>query len=190
MSNVSFRRIQPLQAQDLLAHPDIRIIDVRDKKSFEQGRIGEAQHADMSKVERMLFSVDKDKPVLIYCYHGNSSQTYAQMFADFGFREVYSLDGGYKEWQQLAVLENLNVMQISTGLTAWLIEQGFPQHGINSAAISSAPKRAACISGVVWLAMAELMPCCGKPCSISHALNPGLSCITAVYTVALICCHP
>lgn len=159
MIKAAFRRIQPLQAKDLLAHPDTRIIDVRDKTSFEQGRIGTAQHADMSRVERMLISADKDKPVLIYCYHGNASQTYAQMFADFGFREVYSLDGGYKEWQQFSDTEKAAVMQLSPGLSAWLFEQGFPPHYVNSAiANQTTPLMQAALLGALEIA-AELIDC-------------------------------
>ena len=162
MSKISFRRIQPLQAQELLAHPDIRIIDVRDKKSFEQGRIGEAQHADMSKVERILLSAEKDKPVLIYCYHGNSSQTYAQMFTDFGFSEVYSLDRGYQGWQQAAASENSTAIPLTPGLTAWLLEQGFPQHGINATIANlTPPLMQAARLGALEIA-AELIACGAK----------------------------
>ena len=39
--------------------------------------------------------LNKDAPVLVYCYHGNSSQEYAQMLADFRFNQVYSVDGGF-----------------------------------------------------------------------------------------------
>ena len=127
MNKAPFRRIQPFQAQDLLARPDVHVIDVRDRNAFEQGRIGTAQHAGMPEVERMVFSVPKDKPVLIYCYHGNASQTYAQMFADFGFREVYSLDGGYEAWQLAA-----RAGRLGDDLNAWLMEQGFPPHGLNA----------------------------------------------------------
>ena len=47
-------------------------------------------------------SLAKDVPILIYCYHGNASQTYAQAFVDFRFSEVYSIDGGYAALQALA----------------------------------------------------------------------------------------
>jgi rhodanese-related sulfurtransferase len=162
MTKVSFRRIQPLQARDLLAHPDIRIIDVREKNSFEQGRIGAAQYAGMPEVERMFFSLDKNKPVLIYCYHGHASQTYAQMFADFGFPEVYSLDGGYQGWQQAAASENSTAMPPSPGLTAWLLEQGFPPHGVNSTiANQTTPLIQAARFGVLKTAE-ELIACGAK----------------------------
>ncbi len=47
-----------------------------------------------------MFTTPKDRPVLIYCYHGNASQVRAQTFADFRFKKVYSLDGGYESWRK------------------------------------------------------------------------------------------
>ena len=44
--------------------------------------------------------MDKEKPLIVVCYHGNSSQGAAEFFASQGCREVYSLDGGFVEWQQ------------------------------------------------------------------------------------------
>lgn len=38
----------------------------------------------------------KDAPVVIYCYHGNASKTYAQMFTGFRYSQVFSVDGGYE----------------------------------------------------------------------------------------------
>lgn len=38
--------------------------------------------------------------MIIYCYHGHSSEHLAEMFADFGFKNVFSLQGGFELWQQ------------------------------------------------------------------------------------------
>jgi len=38
----------------------------------------------------------KDAPVVIYCYHGNASKVFAQMFVDFRYSKVFSVDGGYE----------------------------------------------------------------------------------------------
>jgi thiosulfate sulfurtransferase len=37
----------------------------------------------------------------VCCYHGNSSQGAAQYFAEQGFTQAYSLDGGYEMWKVL-----------------------------------------------------------------------------------------
>ena len=38
--------------------------------------------------------------LLIYCYHGHTSQHLAEFFSDFGFKDVYSLEGGYEAWKE------------------------------------------------------------------------------------------
>jgi thiosulfate sulfurtransferase len=38
-------------------------------------------------------------PVVVCCYHGISSQQAAQFLISQDFTEVYSLDGGFTDWQ-------------------------------------------------------------------------------------------
>ena len=39
-----------------------------------------------------------NKCIIVYCYHGNSSQDVANFLTSHGFTDVYSLKGGYEEW--------------------------------------------------------------------------------------------
>jgi len=39
-----------------------------------------------------------DKPVVVVCYHGMSSQSAASYLNEQGFDDIYSLDGGYSAW--------------------------------------------------------------------------------------------
>ena len=98
------RRFQRLHAHEILdflqRHPAVTLLDARDAQRFEDGHLAGAALLDGRNHERILLSAPKDRPVLIYCYHGNSSQTYAQMFADFGFKSVYDLVGGYEAWER------------------------------------------------------------------------------------------
>ena len=51
--------------------------------------------------ENILNFIDKndfDTPIVVCCYHGNSSKSAAQLLVDKGFKDVYSLDGGYEAW--------------------------------------------------------------------------------------------
>jgi rhodanese-related sulfurtransferase len=93
----SFKRINIQEARDLLARAPVTLLDVRDPVSFKSAHIEGAINVGEADVSSVLGS-PKDQPVLIYCYHGVSSQAYAQLFADFGFKDVYSLDGGYTQW--------------------------------------------------------------------------------------------
>jgi hypothetical protein len=55
--------------------------------------------------ESMLMREPKSRPVLIYCYHGNASQTWASMFVDFGFGKVADIKGG---WTAMELFDQSN----------------------------------------------------------------------------------
>ncbi len=75
--------------------PGVALFDVRDMASYQRGHIDGAAHLAEDRFFAWTRRLDKAVPVLIYCYHGNASKTYAQMFADFHFTRVFSVDGGY-----------------------------------------------------------------------------------------------
>lgn len=75
------------------------LIDIRDRASFEQAHIEGAVHVDNSTVSDFLRQADKLRPLVVYCYHGNSSQGAADYFNQQGFASTFSLDGGYEVWK-------------------------------------------------------------------------------------------
>lgn len=75
---------------------DVVIFDVRDAASYRLGHIDAAAHLAEDRFLAWAKRLDKAQPLLIYCYKGNASQTFAQMFCDFRFRRVFSVDGGYQ----------------------------------------------------------------------------------------------
>jgi len=95
---MSFKRIDAATAASLLSKT-CHILDIRDPLSFQTGHIPNAILIDNSNVQNFLTRADKLQPVLVYCYHGMSSQSAAAYFAEHGFSEVYSLDGGYEVWK-------------------------------------------------------------------------------------------
>ena len=101
MSNENgFKRIDAESASQLLAREKILVLDSRDQASFDLAHIACALRLSSANLDATLVGTPKATPVLLYCYHGNASQTYGQMFADFGFAEVYRLDGGFAAWQR------------------------------------------------------------------------------------------
>ncbi|MGJ4929981.1 ankyrin repeat domain-containing protein [Bradyrhizobium sp. HKCCYLS2038] len=98
--------------------------DVRDQASFTAAHIAGAQHLTQRNLSALISGTTRHSAILIYCYHGHASQEYAQTFSDFGFTEVYSLDGGYEAWRQRFPARN-GCADISPTLAAWLIAQGF-----------------------------------------------------------------
>jgi thiosulfate sulfurtransferase len=97
---MSWQRIDLLKAVQLIETRAPALIDMRDERSFSQARIPGAQHLDNQSARQFVDEADKDRPVLVYCYHGNSSQGAAAWLSGLGFEEVYSLDGGFELWRQ------------------------------------------------------------------------------------------
>lgn len=50
-------------------------------------------------VDAFLAEAPRQAPLVVICYHGHSSQQAAAWLAGQGFAEVYSLDGGFTDWQ-------------------------------------------------------------------------------------------
>ena len=96
---MSYNRIKIADAKTLMDNPALRVADIRDPMSYQSGHIRGAINIDNDNVGQFINDTPKDAPVLVCCYHGNSSQGAAQYFAAQGFSEVYSLDGGYEMWK-------------------------------------------------------------------------------------------
>ncbi|MBS1212809.1 MAG: putative thiosulfate sulfurtransferase rhodanese-like domain/ankyrin repeat [Proteobacteria bacterium] len=96
--NIRWRRVNANEARALLERPNLKVFDMRDQQSFAQGHIEGAQYLSNNNLEEVILKTPRHDPVLIYCYHGNASQTGAKVFTDFGFQEVYDLVGGYEGW--------------------------------------------------------------------------------------------
>ena len=78
------------------------LLDCRQLPDYRQGHIEEAMHSHDDLIESLLKKGDKGKKIVIYCYHGHSSEHLAELFGNFGFKEVYSVAGGYESWQKVA----------------------------------------------------------------------------------------
>lgn len=91
-----------LSAQDacsLMERPNCQVVDIRDPESYNRGHIANARLLNNDNLVTFLAATDKQSPTIVCCYHGNSSQGAAQYFAEQGFTEVYSLDGGFEQWR-------------------------------------------------------------------------------------------
>ena len=96
-----FKRISTEEAKTLLEkNPELTIADIRDSKSYNLGNITNSINVNNENIEQFLREARKEIPLLIYCYHGVNSQEAADYFIREGFREVYSLDGGFSEFSK------------------------------------------------------------------------------------------
>ena len=93
-----FKRIPPEQAQALREQGAV-VVDVRDPQAFAANHISGSKHLDNHSLHDFIANADLDAPLIVACYHGNSSQSAAAYLVGQGFSEVYSLDGGFELWR-------------------------------------------------------------------------------------------
>lgn len=96
MNERPFHRLTAAQAGAWLqARPDALLLDAREARHHAMSHLAGCTRLDGRNHEALLMRERKSRPVFIYCCHGNASQTWAGMFADFGFTEVADLIGGW-----------------------------------------------------------------------------------------------
>ncbi len=94
-----FKHISPAELAEKIKNDKIKITDIRDLQSFNNGHIINAFHLDNNSIVNFINDTDKSETIIVCCYHGNSSQGAAQYFFEQGYQEVYSLDGGFEIWK-------------------------------------------------------------------------------------------
>tara|TARA_R110002167_G_scaffold34573_1_gene110251 strand:+ start:33699 stop:34031 length:333 start_codon:yes stop_codon:yes gene_type:complete len=95
----SFKHMQVSDLHEVLNNKTHVVVDIRDAASFANGRITDALHLTNENLADFLRDADPDDPVVVCCYHGHSSQQAAQFLVSQDFTQVYSLDGGFTQWQ-------------------------------------------------------------------------------------------
>ncbi len=105
------KEIMPDELQKMLAdRADVLLVDVRESSEHEQGHIQNAHlvprgiieaAADMNypKHDELLYTA-REKPVVLYCATGGRSALAAVTLQMMGFKDVYSLAGGFMKWQE------------------------------------------------------------------------------------------
>ena len=96
-----FKRISTEEAKILLeSNPELTIADIRNSESYNLGNIPHSINVNNKNIAQFLKDTIKEKPLLVYCFHGINSQDAADYFVKEGFKDVYSLDGGFSEFSK------------------------------------------------------------------------------------------
>ena len=74
------------------------LVDIRDPQSFAAGHASGAFHLNPASLSDFIRQTDVSQPIMVMCYHGNSSRGAAQYLLKLGFIAVYSIDGGCEAW--------------------------------------------------------------------------------------------
>lgn len=74
-----------------------QLIDVRSTMEFNQGALNGAINLPINTIQSCVESIDKSKPVLLYCRSGARSGMVQQFLISLGFKDVYNI-GGYTRY--------------------------------------------------------------------------------------------
>ncbi|CAG0951230.1 Thiosulfate sulfurtransferase GlpE [Methylophilaceae bacterium] len=135
--NTGYQRISAHQAADLILRSragtlPLALFDSRDATSYDKSHIKGTDHLNALSFGEVVASLPKNIPIMIYCYHGNASQEYANMFTDFHFKEVYSVDGGYEALAPVLSRPPALDAHSSKALADFLVEYHFDPADLDS----------------------------------------------------------
>lgn len=95
--------VSPLQVYEAVyGKGNMQLIDVRTEEEYEVSHLKNAQNICVTSgdFKEKVASLDKMKPVYVYCRSGKRSSKAAMILIEMGFTKVYDLQGGHQSWQK------------------------------------------------------------------------------------------
>jgi rhodanese-related sulfurtransferase len=106
LANDARSRIRELTVAEararLAANPQALLIDVREDNEWEAGHASGAEHLGKGIIERDIEArvPAPETELILYCGGGYRSALAADVLQRMGYRNVYSMAGGWKAWQE------------------------------------------------------------------------------------------
>jgi rhodanese-related sulfurtransferase len=90
-----------LGATQLINSKNALLLDVRETKEIEGGKLPNAIHVPLSQLASRGAELSKfvSRPVIAYCDRGQRARSATAPLAKLGFKDVYHLQGGFKAWK-------------------------------------------------------------------------------------------
>lgn len=150
-----FKHISASHSSALIQQRNPLIFDVRDVASYQAAHLPNAVYLSDQTLKSTIRKGPRNRTLLIYCYHGNASQDIAKLFCDFGFLDVYSLDGGFASWQQAMPPTQVEPPALpAVDIQQWLLAQGFSATDVQADKQTGTPLIKACQLGQAEMAAA------------------------------------
>jgi rhodanese-related sulfurtransferase len=94
--------VNALDFQKAISLPNATLVDVRTPEEFTIEHIKGALNIDWYKrgFKDSIQTIAKDKPIIIYCRSGNRTSKAASAMQALGFKEIYNLNKGIKDWKK------------------------------------------------------------------------------------------
>jgi rhodanese-related sulfurtransferase len=95
------RDIGTLGVTQLINTQNPLLLDVRETKEVEGGKLPNAVHVPLSQLASRGGELSKfvARPVVAYCERGQRGRAATAALAKLGFKDVYHLQGGFKAWK-------------------------------------------------------------------------------------------
>lgn len=100
-------QIQIHEAKKKLDQQNCVFVDIRDPGSYRAAHIPGAVHLHDGNMQQFIEGADKDREVIVYCYHGNSSLGAVAYFLENEFKNVASMSGGFEAWRPVYETEKV-----------------------------------------------------------------------------------
>ena len=110
-----------------------QLIDVRTSGEYGGGHLPKAQNIDYRSADfqEKINTLDKSKPVFVYCLSGGRSAAAAEAFKKNGFTQVYDLQGGYLKWTtKLKPIEGSKAVSNNKAITDAELDALLAQHSV------------------------------------------------------------
>lgn len=93
------RDILTADALAALSADEIQVVDTRVAKQYGEGHVDNAVSMPHEVLREWMAALDKEKPVVTYCNKGTTGNAAQNILINHGFRKVYNLSGGHKQYQ-------------------------------------------------------------------------------------------
>ena len=94
------KKIDKATVQSEVIGKDVQLVDVRTPMEYDQGHIDDAVNFNINDEGflNQVETLDKNKPVYLYCKMGGRSNRAAELLKSKGFTQIYDYTGGYTDW--------------------------------------------------------------------------------------------
>jgi rhodanese-related sulfurtransferase len=90
-------QLTPDRVAELLESGQAQVIDVREDHEHEAGHVAGDRHIVLPRLSDEAESLDKDRPVVVYCRSGSRAEVAADALKASGY-DAYNLEGGFVAW--------------------------------------------------------------------------------------------
>jgi sulfur-carrier protein adenylyltransferase/sulfurtransferase len=89
--------VTPEQLRERMDEGEVQLVDVRTPWEREISRIEPSSHIPLDALTRRVDELDRNRPVIVYCHHGQRSLMATQYLRQEGY-DARSLHGGIDRW--------------------------------------------------------------------------------------------